>query len=94
MAYRYATEAEYAHLYEEIRLRGAHKTAFLSKMSHEMRTPLVGIIGSADILWSEIEASEKGDSVPNREMLKEYTEIIKSCSHHLLVRHYSEFSRI
>jgi signal transduction histidine kinase len=74
-------------LNEELQARTGHKTAFLSRMSHEMRTPLVGVIGSADILASELNKNARDPNHPcDPELLREYTAIIQTCSHHLLVR--------
>lgn len=51
------------------------KTAFLSNMSHEVRTPMNAIIGLNNIAMNEPTASEK---------VKEYLAKIDSSAHHLL----------
>lgn len=85
MIYRFVVETECVELSDELQQRGAHRTEFLSKMSHEMRTPLVGIIGGADIVTAELDKLTQGEKL-NPVVLREYSDIIRSCSHHLLVR--------
>ncbi len=50
------------------------KTIFLANVTHDIRTPLNGIIGFSDILQSEIDSQEH----------KEYASIINSSAHKLL----------
>jgi signal transduction histidine kinase len=42
--------AQLGHLYRELELASAHKSAFLANMSHELRTPLNAILGYAELL--------------------------------------------
>lgn len=50
------------------------KTIFLANVTHDIRTPLNGIIGFSDILQSELDSEE----------FKEYASIINSSAHKLL----------
>ncbi len=63
--------------YEAMKADAANsaKSAFLSKMSHDMRTPLNGILGMADIALRN-----SGDAEKTRDCLKK----IKSSGHYLL----------
>lgn len=50
------------------------KTQFLSNISHELRTPMIGILGAVDLMADN--ARDNGDS--------ENIQIIRECGHHLL----------
>jgi signal transduction histidine kinase len=60
---------------DEIRKNNQLKSAFLQNMSHEVRTPLNGIVGFCQLLQAKVVDEEKKDK---------YLNIIKNSSHELL----------
>lgn len=50
---------------EEVKKLNAMKTEFLARMSHQLRTPMSGILGLTDILQQNLEKGDKEDNVEN-----------------------------
>ena len=71
---------------EKAELAAQAKSRFLSNMSHEMRTPLNGIIGTVNLLLQETNAQER----------QHYLEVLKHSSEHMfsVVNDVLDFSRM
>lgn len=70
----------------EVSVKQAHsasvaKSAFLSGISHDVRTPLNAILGFADLIQSEL---EKNPNTGNIDTIKQYADKIKSSGRELL----------
>lgn len=83
----YATSRDITNLkriQEQLQVANTAKSRFLASVSHEMRTPLNGIEGTAQMLLIEIQSQRAGSPQALASSHKEQIETILICSSHLL----------